>query len=70
MPPKFPQTFANRNDAAAEFLLIMSPPTHDRYFDGLAEILAVDGPPDSEAIADLRRRYDTEQISSLTTAQT
>jgi hypothetical protein len=45
----------------------MAPPTHDRYFDDLAEILAADGPPDSAAIAELRSRYDTEQLSSLAT---
>jgi hypothetical protein len=50
----------------ARFLLITSPSGHDRYFDELAAILAVEGPPDSEAIAELRRRYDTEQISALT----
>ena len=65
VPPQVPHAIANRTDAPARFLLIMSPPTHDRYFDELAEILAVDGPPDSDAIADLRRRYDTKQISSL-----
>jgi mannose-6-phosphate isomerase-like protein (cupin superfamily) len=65
VPPRVAHAFANRTDAVARFLLIMSPPGHDRYFDELAEILAVDGPPDSDAIADLRRRYDTEQISSL-----
>ena len=43
----------------------MAPAGHDRYFDELAEILAADGPPDSDAIAALRKRYDTEQISSL-----
>jgi len=43
----------------------MSPSGHDRYFDELAEILSVDGPPDSAAIAELRRRYDTTQLSSL-----
>ena len=65
VPPRVPHAFANRTDTPATFLLIMSPPGHDRYFDELAEILAVDGPPDSEAIAALRRRYDTEQLSSL-----
>lgn len=65
VPPHVPHAFANRSDAPARFLLILSPPTHDRYFDELAEILAIDGPPDSDAIADLRRRYDTKQISSL-----
>jgi hypothetical protein len=47
----------------------MSPPTHDRYFDELAEILAADGPPDSAAIAALRERYDTRQLSSLATEE-
>lgn len=65
VPPQVPHAFANRGDVPARFLLILSPPGHDRYFDELAEILAVDGPPDSDAIADLRRRYDTKQISSL-----
>jgi quercetin dioxygenase-like cupin family protein len=67
VPPQVPHAFANRGDAPARFLLILSPPTHDRYFDELAEILAVDGAPDSDAIADLRGRYDTKQISSLAT---
>jgi mannose-6-phosphate isomerase-like protein (cupin superfamily) len=65
VPAQVPHAFANRGETPARFLLLMSPPTHDRYFDELAEILAVDGPPDSDAIADLRRRYDTKQISSL-----
>jgi mannose-6-phosphate isomerase-like protein (cupin superfamily) len=69
VPPKVPHAFANRTDTTAKFLLILAPPTHDRYFDELAQILAVDGPPDSDAIAELRRRYDTEQISSLMAGQ-
>jgi pimeloyl-ACP methyl ester carboxylesterase len=40
-------------------------PGHDRYFEELAAILAVEGPPDPQAIAELRRRYDTEQIDTL-----
>lgn len=43
----------------------MSPPGHDRYFEELAAILTTDGPPDAKAIADLRGRYDTEQLSAL-----
>jgi mannose-6-phosphate isomerase-like protein (cupin superfamily) len=70
VPPRVPHAFANRTDTPATFLLIMSPPDHDRYFDELAEILAADGPPDSEAIAALRRRYDTEQLSSLVAGKT
>jgi quercetin dioxygenase-like cupin family protein len=65
VPPHVPHAFANRSGRPARFLLILSPPGHDRYFDELAEILAVDGPPDPHAIADLRSRYDTEQIETL-----
>ena len=65
VPPHVPHAFANRRDRPARFLLILSPPGHDRYFDELAEILAVDGPRNPHAIADLRRRYDTQQIETL-----
>jgi mannose-6-phosphate isomerase-like protein (cupin superfamily) len=65
VPPHVPHAFANRSPLPATLLLTLAPPTHDRYFDELAEILAGEGPPDSEAIAALRKRYDTEQISSL-----
>ena len=69
VPPRVPHAFANRTGTAVKFLLIMSPSGHDRYFDELGEILAADGPPDSEAIAALRKRYDTEQLSSLVAGQ-
>jgi quercetin dioxygenase-like cupin family protein len=69
VPPRVAHAFANRTDKPTKFLLIMSPPGHDRYFDELAEILATDGPPNSDKIAELRRRYDTEQISSLVAGQ-
>ena len=65
VPPHVPHAFANRGDANARFLMTMSPPGHDRYFDELADVLATPGPPNSEAIADLRKRYDTRQIETL-----
>jgi hypothetical protein len=43
----------------------MSPAAFDRYFIELADILARSGPPDSDAIAALRSKYDTQQLSSL-----
>jgi hypothetical protein len=43
----------------------MSPAAFDRYFIELAEILGRSGPPDSDAIAELRSKYDTQQLSSL-----
>jgi quercetin dioxygenase-like cupin family protein len=68
VPPGVPHAFANRGAAQSKLLLIMSPPEHDRYFEELAEILAADGPPDTEAIATLREKYDTKQLSSLSTS--
>jgi len=65
VPPGVPHCFSNPTDAPARLLLVMSPSGFDRYFTELAEILACSGPPDSEAIAALRRKYDTEQLSSL-----
>jgi quercetin dioxygenase-like cupin family protein len=65
VPPGVPHSFANRTDASAKVLLLMTPPAHDQYFVELADILAASGPPDSEAIASLRNKYDTHQISSL-----
>jgi mannose-6-phosphate isomerase-like protein (cupin superfamily) len=67
VPPQVPHAFANRTDAPAKFLLLMSPASFDRYFVELAEILAREGAPDAEAIAELRSRYDTRQLSSLQT---
>ena len=67
VPPHVPHAFANRGEVDAIFLLTLSPPGHDRYFDELADILAVDGPPDADAIANLRKRYDTRQIETLST---
>jgi hypothetical protein len=48
-------------------LLISPAGVHERYFEELAEILATPGPPDIQAIARLRQRYDTEQVSPLST---
>jgi mannose-6-phosphate isomerase-like protein (cupin superfamily) len=68
VPPHVPHAFANRVQAPAKFLLMTSPSTHDGYFIELAEILARSGPPDSDAIAALRAKYDTRQLSALATA--
>jgi quercetin dioxygenase-like cupin family protein len=65
VPPGVPHGFSNPTDKPATLLLIMSPADFDQYFVELAEILSRSGPPDTDAIAALRRRYDTEQLSSL-----
>ncbi|HEX2895900.1 MAG TPA: cupin domain-containing protein [Marmoricola sp.] len=67
VPTGVPHAFANRGDQAARLLLVATPPGHERYFAELAEILSREGAPDPEEIADLRARFDTTQVSSLTT---
>jgi len=65
VPPGVPHGFANPGQEPASLLLVMSPPGHERYFEELAGILGAGGRPDTDAIAALRRRYDTEQLSAL-----
>ncbi len=66
VPPGVAHGFGNPGTAPARLVLTVSPAgVHERYFEELAEILAQDGPPDAAAIADLRRRYDTEQLGPL-----
>lgn len=66
VPPGCPHAFANRGDSPATMFFQASPPTdHERYFEELLDILKEDRPPDPEAIADLRVRYDIEQLTPL-----
>jgi hypothetical protein len=47
-------------------LMTVSPPGHEHYFEELATLTA-NGPPDPKAIGELRARFDTDQLSALTT---
>jgi len=68
VPPGVPHGFANPIGGPAKMVLLISPAgVHERYFEELAEILAKPGPPDVGAISALRQRYDTEQVSPLST---
>ena len=59
-------SFDNPGASPARMLLITAPPGHERYFEELSALLAKEGPPDTEAIAALRQKYDTVQLSTLT----
>jgi hypothetical protein len=50
-------------DKPARVLLVVSPPGFEHYFEELEKLLAHVSPPDPDAIAELRSRYDTEQLS-------
>ncbi|MFF0752795.1 cupin domain-containing protein [Streptomyces sp. NPDC004267] len=66
VPPGCPHAFANLSGRPARLLFQVAPPTyHETYFEELMAILGTGGPVDHEAIAQLRIRYDIEQITPL-----
>ena len=67
VPPGVPHNIANRSDKPARLLMTVSPPGHEHYFEELAELTVRGRPPDANAISELRRRYDTRQLSELKT---
>lgn len=66
IPPGVPHNITNVSEKPARVLMTVSPPGHERYFEELAK-MAAHGAPDPIALADLRNRYDTDQLSTLTT---
>jgi quercetin dioxygenase-like cupin family protein len=68
IPPGVPHNIGNASDKPARMFLTVSPPGHEHYFEQLAELVARGGPPDAKVIGELRRRYDTEQLSALTSS--
>jgi quercetin dioxygenase-like cupin family protein len=68
IPPGVPHGFGNSAGGPAKMVLLISPAgVHERYFEELAALLAQPGVPDIQAIAELRQRYDTQQVSPLST---
>lgn len=66
IPPGVPHNITNTSEKAARVLMTVSPPGHEHYFEELAKLTA-SGPPDAKAISALRARFDTDQLSALTT---
>ncbi|MCW5774093.1 MAG: cupin domain-containing protein [Rhodospirillaceae bacterium] len=67
IPPGVPHNIANVTDKPARVIMTVSPPGHEHYFAELAGLAALGTKPDPEAIGDLRRRYDTHQLTALKT---
>jgi quercetin dioxygenase-like cupin family protein len=65
LPPGVPHDIGNSSDKVARVLMTVSPPGHERYFEELAETVARGGAVDPATIAELRARYDTDQLSAL-----
>ncbi len=67
VPPGTPHAFGNATDEpAVMFFQSSAAAAHERYFAELAALLdATDGHPGEAAVADLRSRYDMEQLTGL-----
>jgi uncharacterized RmlC-like cupin family protein len=67
VPPGVPHAFSNSTDQPVKVFFQSSVPGgHENYFDELMAIMEESkGRPDADAVADLRARYDIEQITSL-----
>lgn len=67
VPPGVPHAFANTSKKPCRMFFQSSVPGgHENYFKELAAILRrSDGAPDPKDIAELRRRYDIEQLTPL-----
>jgi quercetin dioxygenase-like cupin family protein len=65
IPPGVPHNIGNASDKPARMLMTVSPPGHENYFEELGAVVSRGGRPDAKVIAELRSRYDTDQISEL-----
>ena len=66
IPAGCPHAFANPTSEPARVLFQAAPSGHEDYLDELAAMLRqAKGKPDPAAVAELRRRYDIEQLTAL-----
>jgi len=65
VPRRVVHQFINRAMEPAKLLVFVTPSGHERYFEGLAEILSQSGGDRGLLIADLRARFDTEEVTPL-----
>jgi quercetin dioxygenase-like cupin family protein len=65
VPPGVPHDIRNTSDKTARVLMTVSPPGHEHYFEELAQLAARGKHPDPGVVSDLRRRYDTDQLTAL-----
>jgi mannose-6-phosphate isomerase-like protein (cupin superfamily) len=66
VPAGCPHAFANPGPVVARMLFLVSPPGHEQYLEELGQLIGRGGPPDPAAIADVRARYDIQQLTPMT----
>ncbi|MGW0810453.1 cupin domain-containing protein [Nonomuraea sp. NPDC002799] len=67
VPAGCPHAFFNPGPRPARLLFLVSPAGHEDYLRALADVLAASRPPDQEAVAAVRARYDIHQLTPLGT---
>jgi mannose-6-phosphate isomerase-like protein (cupin superfamily) len=66
VPPGCPHAFTNATDKSARMLFQSYPtPDHERYFEEICEIFSSGRVADSNAVRELRDRYDVSQLTPL-----
>jgi mannose-6-phosphate isomerase-like protein (cupin superfamily) len=65
VPAGCPHAFANPTAVPARMLFLVSPPGHERYLEEIGELIGAAGPPDPAAIAEVRTRYDIQQLTPM-----
>jgi oxalate decarboxylase/phosphoglucose isomerase-like protein (cupin superfamily) len=65
VPAGCPHAFTNPGTVPARMLFLVAPSGHERYLEEIAELLGRPAAPDPSAIAEIRARYDIEQLTPM-----
>jgi oxalate decarboxylase/phosphoglucose isomerase-like protein (cupin superfamily) len=65
VPPRCPHAFSNPGSGPARMLFLVAPSGHEHYMAEMGALISRGGPPDQNAIIDLRTRYDIEQLTPM-----
>jgi oxalate decarboxylase/phosphoglucose isomerase-like protein (cupin superfamily) len=65
VPAGCPHAFSNPGPAPARMVFQTIPAGHEQYLRELSGLFRRGSPPDAEAVAELRRRHDIEQLTPM-----
>jgi oxalate decarboxylase/phosphoglucose isomerase-like protein (cupin superfamily) len=65
VPPRCPHAFTNPGSTPVRMLFLFSPAGHEHYLAELGALVSGGGPPDPDAIMELRARWDIEQLTPM-----
>jgi mannose-6-phosphate isomerase-like protein (cupin superfamily) len=63
VPPGCPHAFSNPGSTPTRMLFLVTPPGHEYYLEESGALRAAGGPPDPDAMAELRARHDIAQLT-------